>query len=205
MAYSFEDQVMALAGVFQSVLIVDQIAKQGTVPETAYECSLQSLLRNDVQNVAEVYGGRHGLQLGLKLVCSILDKKQDRRQMDPVRYALTLLYLEGKLRRRHDLNEVIRQRLGQIEKQAAHFDLLHPTVIKAFAGLYTDTLSTLPQRIQVTGEPRHLQVQENADRIRAVLLAGIRSAVLWHQTGGRRWKLIFYRKQTLEAARHLLS
>lgn len=205
MAYSFEDQVMALAGVFQSVMIVDQIAKQGTVPEAAYECSIQSLLRNDVQNVAEVYGGRQGLQLGLKLVCTILDKKQDRRQMDPVRYALTLLFLEGKLRKRRDLNEVIRQRLSQIEKQVAHFGLMHPTVIKAFAGLYTDTLSTLPQRIQVTGEPRHLQVQDNADRIRAVLLAGIRSAVLWHQTGGRRWKLIFYRKQTLEAARHLLS
>ena len=66
MKYSLEDQVLALAAVFQSVAIVDQIARQGTVPETAYECSIQSLLRNDVQEVVEVYGDRSGVQLGLR-------------------------------------------------------------------------------------------------------------------------------------------
>lgn len=205
MSYSLEDQVLALAAVFQSVAIVDQIAKQGTVPEAAYECSIQSLLKNDVQQVSEVYGDRTGVQLGLRMLCSILEKKQDRRQMDPVRYALTLLFLEGKLRKRKDLMDILKQRLAQIEKQVLHFSPVHPNIIKAFASLYSDTLSTLPQRIQVSGEPRYLQVEDNADRIRAVLLAGIRSAVLWRQTGGRRWKLIFYRKQTLEAARHLLN
>ncbi len=205
MKYSIEDQVLALAGVFQSVAIVDQIARQGTVPEAAYECSIQSLLRNDVQDVAEVYGDRSGVQVGLRLLCTILEKRQDRRQMDAVRYALTLLYLEGKLRRRGDLLEIIRQRLTQIEKQVLHFNAVHPNIIKAFAAVYSDTLSTLPQRIQVSGEPRFLQVEDNANRIRAVLLAGIRSAVLWRQTGGRRWKLLFYRGRLLDAARHLLN
>ena len=125
--------------------------------------------------------------------------------MDPVRYALTLLYLEGRLRRRPDLLDIIRQRLAQIEKQVLHFSPVHPNIIKAFASLYSDTLSTLPQRIQVSGEPRFLQVEENANRIRAVLLAGIRSAVLWRQTGGRRWKLLICRGRTLEAARQLLT
>ncbi|WP_299236508.1 DUF489 family protein, partial [uncultured Halomonas sp.] len=31
------------------------------------------------------------------------------------------------------------------------------------------------------------------ERVRACLLAGIRFALLWHQQGGRRWKLIVQR------------
>jgi high frequency lysogenization protein len=31
------------------------------------------------------------------------------------------------------------------------------------------------------------------ERVRACLLSGIRFGLLWHQQGGRRWKLIFQR------------
>lgn len=203
MSYSIEDQTLALAGVFQSAAIVDQIARQGSVPENAFECSISSLMRNEVESVAEVYGDRSGLQLGLRQLRHMLERTQDRQQMNTLRYGLTLLFLESKLRKRRDLMDVIRDRLPQIEQQSRHFEATHPNIIRAFAALYSDTLSTLPQRIQVTGEPRFLQVTENAERIRAVLLAGIRSAVLWHQTGGRRWKLLFMRQRMLEAIQNL--
>jgi high frequency lysogenization protein len=57
----------------------------------------------------------------------------------------------------------------------------------------------------VAGEQRHLSDPENADRIRAVLLAGIRSAVLWRQCGGVRWKLLFHRGRLQQEARRLLK
>ena len=44
-----------------------------------------------------------------------------------------------------------------------------------------DVLSTLRQRIQVHGDMRNLQQPNNASKIRALLLAGIRSARLWRQ------------------------
>ena len=37
----------------------------------------------------------------------------------------------------------------------------------------------------------------------ALLLAGIRSAYLWRQLGGRRWKLVLQRKPMLEASQNL--
>ena len=42
-----------------------------------------------------------------------------------------------------------------------------------------------------------------ADLIRALLLAGIRSAFLWRQLGGRRWKLLFRRRRLLALSREL--
>jgi len=46
----------------------------------------------------------------------------------------------------------------------------------------------------------HLKNEHVANRIRALLLAGIRSAVLWYQLGGRRWRLVIYRKRIEETA-----
>ncbi|MCY1460592.1 High frequency lysogenization protein HflD [compost metagenome] len=70
-------------------------------------------------------------------------------------------------------------------------------MIAACGALYQDTLSTLRQRIQVHGDMRQLQQPSNASKIRALLLAGIRSARLWRQLGGHRWQLVFSRRKLL--------
>jgi high frequency lysogenization protein len=41
--------------------------------------------------------------------------------------------------------------------------------------------------------------------VRALLLAGMRAAVLWHQCGGSRLKLIIQRRPLLECAKGLLA
>jgi len=69
------------------------------------------------------------------------------------------------------------------------------SVVANLAGLYQETLSTFKFRIQVGGDPRLLQNTENAAKIRALLLAGIRAAMLWRQVGGRRWHLLFFRSR----------
>ena len=71
------------------------------------------------------------------------------------------------------------------------------------SGIYQDTLSKLKFRIKVTGSAQNLENTDNADIIRALLLAGIRSAFLWHQLGGRRWKLLLQRKQLLHTSQQL--
>ena len=65
------------------------------------------------------------------------------------------------------------------------------------------TVSTLGPRIIVRGDPALLARPESANRIRALLLAGIRAAVLWRQCGGTRVGLILGRRRLLEAARGL--
>ena len=68
-------------------------------------------------------------------------------------------------------------------------------ILAGLADIYSTTISTLSPRIMVRGEPLHLQNPENINRIRALLLAGIRSAMLWRQCGGRRLQILLGRKR----------
>ncbi|HSX19775.1 MAG TPA: DUF489 family protein, partial [Gammaproteobacteria bacterium] len=43
------------------------------------------------------------------------------------------------------------------------------------------------------------------NKIRTILLAGVRSAVLWRQLGGSRWQLTFGKKTLLQDAQALLQ
>ncbi len=73
------------------------------------------------------------------------------------------------------------------------------------AGIYVDVISPLGPRIQVTGSPQVLQNTQVQNKVRAALLAGIRSAVLWQQCGGGRLQLMFSRQRLLNEANAILS
>lgn len=216
LTYTIEDQVIALAAVFQAASLVDRLAKTGSLSDESYQVLLDSLLKTDASNTLDIYGDRFSIQLGLRELVAVLGKKNERSKVEIVRYALTLLFLEGKLNKRKDLLNVISQRIAEIQsqneqsertEQAEQSDSIHRSqadITAAFASLYKDTISTFPQRIQVTGESKYLRIEENAEKIRTLLLAGIRAAVLWRQVGGRRWKLLFLRKSILNAATTLI-
>ena len=57
----------------------------------------------------------------------------------------------------------------------------------------------------INGNPDYLSRTETANKIRACLLAGIRSAILWRQCGGTRWKFLFYRKKIQAEIQELLK
>jgi high frequency lysogenization protein len=78
-------------------------------------------------------------------------------------------------------------------------------VVARLADTYSQTISTLSPRIMVSGENNQLKNPENANRVRALLLAGIRSAVLWRQCGGRQWHLLLQRRKLIESARQLMA
>ena len=56
-----------------------------------------------------------------------------------------------------------------------------------------------------SGEQTYLRNNDNAAKIRALLLAGIRAAVLWQQLGGSRWTLFWSRRRYIATAKKLLS
>lgn len=200
-----QEQLAALAAVFQAASLVDKIAKTGQASTADTACLLGALLVRNPGSTLEVYGGDDlNLREGYRALASALERNPASLQRDPLKYALALLALERQLAKRDDLLEIIGNRLDKIQLQVEHFGPTHENVIAACAALYQDTISTFRLRIQVQGDVRFLQQAGNADKIRALLLTGIRSARLWRQLGGHRWQLVFSRGKLLRELYPLL-
>lgn len=195
-----QEQLVALGAVFEAAVLADKIARTGQISEASLGCMLGSLLVRDPKSTLDVYGGDDlNLRDGYRALISALERNPAALQREPLRYSLALVGLERQLDKRSDMLEIMGSRLDQIQQQVEHFGLVHDNVIAACGGLYQDTISTFRQRIQVHGDMRFLQQPNNAAKIRALLLAGIRSARLWRQLGGHRWQLVFSRGKLLKA------
>lgn len=197
------DQVIALAGVAQATRLVDQISKTGSYPMEFLESSVNSLFVFDLEKAEDIFAGLPGIRLGLQNLCALLANKQEAEQRDSVRYFFNVLHLERRFAADAALRDVVRSRLEHASFRAEHFAGHVNDVCHSISGIYQDTFSTLPQRIKVTGSAQHLENSQNADLVRSLLLAGIRSAFLWRQLGGRRWKLAMQRKKLLITAQEL--
>jgi high frequency lysogenization protein len=200
---SLEQQTIALAGVAQAARLVDQVSKTGSYPLEFLESSVHSLFEFEAASVDEVYGGIAGVKLGLHNLSSLLASRQEQENRDVVRYVFSLLYLERKFAANQDMMSVVHSRLEHASFRAEHFATHVNDLCHSVSGIYQDTLSQLKFRIKVNGSAQHLQNTQNADVIRTLLLAGIRSAFLWRQMGGRRWRLVVQRKRLLEASQNL--
>lgn len=200
-------QCLALAGVAQAAYLVKQLAHHGMVGQDKLNTLVGSLFAQNPHTTEEVYGSVSRLNLGMQVLQEIVRSEEGNLKTPEVmRYFLGILHLERKLAGRRDMLDTIGKRLQAIDHAPLNDpDLAVPEVIRNLAALYQDTLSTLPFRIQVTGEISFLKNEDIADKIRAVLLAGIRSAVLWQQLGGRRWHLLVYRRQIDRQVLHLLN
>jgi len=203
-AKNWEDISIALAGLFQAAGLVEQIAKTGYVPSDAYTCSIESLFVFEPNSAREVYGDSLvSLILGLELLQAVLEPGQQRHR-DALSYTLGILHLHRKLSGRKDMLAVLGSRLQQAARQAEHFSSTHENVVGNLGDLYQETLSRFRFRIQVTGDHQYLQQKRIAHQVRALLLAGIRAASLWRQSGGSRWQLLFQRRRLAATVDQLL-
>lgn len=97
------------------------------------------------------------------------------------------------------------QRIDQLDRQLAHFELESEQMLSSLAAIYVDIVSPVGPRIQVIGSPAILQNTQIQAKVRAVLLAGIRATVLWQQVGGGRLQLMFSRNRLFEQAKSILA
>ncbi|ADZ90610.1 high frequency lysogenization protein HflD [Marinomonas mediterranea] len=204
MSQQEKHQAIALSAVFQAADLVSQLAKSGGAPREETLPLIKSILTVNANSAEDIYGGqwdyKQNLSLGRRIARQTFGK--DRAEVNPetLRYALSLVHLENKLRKYPDMLSAIGNRIQQIERQSEHYeDAMHENVIAGIAGMYQDTLSTLPFRVQVQGDSRFLQQPHVANQVRAILMAGIRASMLWRQLGGKRWHLVFKRKALLKA------
>ena len=199
------EHTMALGGLFQAVTLVQQTAREGNADPEPFESSIASILRVDADDTKAVYGGSAQLARGLQTLCRQLGKDKARQDAELMRYAVSLLFLERQLVRNTRMLERVREGVDAATQQSEHFPVTHANVLARLADTYASTVSQLRPRIMVQGKPEYLNTPANANRIRALLLAGMRSAVLWRQLGGNRLQLLWTRKHIVRCAERLLA
>ncbi len=194
-----ENQLLALAGMFQCCQLVDELARNGRVDSQQLEIFLSALLNQNPASVYAVYGdspetAMENLRPGLECMQQVL-VTDAKGNPNILRYLVSVAFLATKLEKNPALLNNIGDSLARANQQAETFSISHENVIGNLAQLYKDTIGSFKQRIQVNGFAEHLQQQAIADRIRCLLFAAIRSAILWRQVGGRRYQLFFQRKK----------
>jgi len=200
-----QEQVIALAGLFQAMDAIENIAQQGRCDEQTLETALSSLFVGNPNNTLDVFGDLAHLKPGFTKVHDLLNKSNTNKRLNAVRYALAIVHLESKLNKQKDMLATIGKRLERAESQVQHFSLLHENVLESIAAIYLDTISTFQLRVQISGEEQLLTISQNIAKIRSLLLSGIRAATLWRQVGGRRWHFIFKRAELSKQAEYLLN
>lgn len=199
-----KDRNLALAGVFQATELVRQAASHGTWSGYAATSCLNSLFVLESDSAPAIYGGSERMRLGVETMLAVL--QGENRYADSLRYTVGLLQIEKKFRRSARLQDVIGSRLLEISKKGAELEPYEREDLQAqeISALYAETISHLSPRIVVNGKPQYLKNQRTVDWVRTLLLAGLRSATLWHQLGGGRFELMFGRKNIVRDAQSFL-
>lgn len=205
MTPNIEDKHLALAGVCQTAALVQQIARKKAFDEVAFETSIQSIVVIDAESTEHVYGSIKGLKLGFETLTKQLSNKSVNKDAEITRYIAGILQLERKLasnkKHMHELGE----RISQLQRQQSLYSLFDTQMLANMASVYTEVISPVAAKIQVAGDPNQLKLSLNQHKVRALLLAGIRSAVLWRQLGGKRRQILFARQNILDNAQRALK
>ncbi|MBL1433865.1 MAG: high frequency lysogenization protein HflD [Gammaproteobacteria bacterium] len=203
--HSEENRIIALAGAFQAIIGVKQLAHFGHCEPEIIETALHSLFETHPNNVSDVFNGHHNIRKGLTLFIRQFGNENGARDIEITRYAVNLLALEKRLHKNKMLQAQLFKGIERAKEQSQFFSPTHENVLANLAGLYRDNISNLGPKIMVNGQDGHLNQKGNADRVRMLLLAGIRACVLWRHCGGNRLQFIIGRKRMLSAANRVLN
>jgi high frequency lysogenization protein len=201
-----QERTLALAGVFEAASLVASLAKTGQCDINSFNALTNSLFIFDPKSTLDVYGNdpRH-LYDGLTILSQLSANQIDKKSTDIIRYAISLLALQKQLGKHSEMLNVIRSRLNHTQYNKTHFSDDESQLASAISGLYQDTISTLKFRIHVNGHEQYLKQESISNKIRTLLLAGIRSAMLWRQLGGTKWQIIFGRGDIEKTSQALLA
>ncbi|MDQ6960742.1 MAG: high frequency lysogenization protein HflD [Mariprofundaceae bacterium] len=203
------DRVLALAAMMQCAHLVSGIARKGVADAVEIETCISSIFASSGDTPEQMYGDIAKLRTGLVTLSRLLQgedmSKDVQRTKELMAYTAAMMTLERKLARNPAMLKKLAEGMQRIEKQSEYFNgIMHDNVIAAISDLYGETISTMKPRIIVRGKSDYLRHSGNTDKVRALLLAGIRGAHLWRMHGGSHLQLLLRRRALGGKATELL-
>lgn len=207
----WQQRVYAIAGIQQAAACVYQLAYQGKIiPQDAAAPLINSVLAIEAESVEDIYantatesGNRLPLAIGLRMFVDQFSGAKTK-QNGPLVHVMNMVRMERVLNNNEAAKAELGKGLMQVARQRDDFNMDSYRITESLAGLYSSVISPLARPIQVPGKQSLLQQPAIQHQIRTLLLAGIRSAVLWRQVGGKKRHFLFNRRSMLDAANSLL-
>jgi high frequency lysogenization protein len=191
------ERVLALAGLMQALRQVRRIADTGQADAAVLSTALDSVFRIDAESPESVYGTSAELRPGLLLLRDYFGNENKDDALPKL--ALAVLQIERRFVRDDAMARQVHEGVLAAMPLAARLGSTHPDVLTALGKLYADTVSQLRPKVMVQGNPHYLGQADIVSEIRAILLAALRSAVLWRQMGGNLFDFLLNRRQMLAA------
>lgn len=193
-----QERVLALAGLAQALQQVRRIAETGQSDAAVVATAIESVFRIDAESPLAIYGDASALQPGLRLVREYLGNSSE----DPLlaKLALAVMQIERRFVADAEAVQQVQHGIEALAPASERLGSTHPDILAGLGALYADTISQLRPRVMVQGNPHYLGQASVVAEIRSILLAALRSAVLWRQVGGSFWDFFLRRREMLEAA-----
>lgn len=205
MQFSLTTQIIALAGLCQALKLVQQTARSTEQDKTTLNIMLSSVAVIEADEPLQIYGNSAAnLRAGLQLIVDQLGEKP-QKDVELTRYIVGVLALERRLNKHPAHLKKLGEKLQHLQRQLQHFSVTDDNMLASLADIYSSCISSLGGRIQIYGQPELLKQQPVQHKVRALLLAAIRSAVLWRQAGGSRLNFIFKRRKLVAQAKQMLA
>lgn len=201
---AIQNKTIALAGVHLALTQIQRVAWHGSTDQQQLQTSLQSLFVDQPESYMSVYGSIEALRPGLLTLKESLTEIQKKAVLERYKYQKSLFSLTKKFSKNNYLVDQISTTLELIKNNEMVVDQEQELITRC-AELYQNTLSTLQPRIIIYGQPDILAQSQQAATIRSLLLAGVRSTLLWYQAGGSGLTLAINRSSYLHSIDQFLS
>lgn len=201
----YEERCIALSAIFQVALLVNQLAQtDAPLPTEAFSSLIESLFVTSPNTTLEIYKNLNSLHMGNETLLTFFMKKNKTKEEQVLtRYVINLMLLQKKLKKNHPYELKIGDTLKQIQQEINHGTYTEQWILSDLSNLYSKTISKLGLQIRIIGKKTNLQQRLIVSKIRALLLAGIRAAVLWEQKGGKTHHLFIFRHPLIKASKQL--
>ena len=200
MSEQMRNQTIAMAALCEAALLIQQVSKGQAFDSQALATLVGGIMNTAPENVDQVYPNVASLKQGSYLLVHQLSGQATSKDVEVTRYLAGMMSLSKKLLNNQTALTGLSTSLKEVERRLEHFDITDASIIGNFADIYSKNISPIGQKIKVIGTPQNLKQPIIQNQVRALLLAGVRAAVLWRQMGGKRRQFIFSRNKILKSA-----
>jgi len=201
----YKDQLLALAALIQAVSLASELAMSGVCDIPSAQQLIAAIYVFDTPSTDRLYPARQ-LTAGLRAFSQIFAPSEALKasQQSQARYVIKLNNLAKKLNNNPGVMAELAERIKHATVQRDFFLNEPDRTLESLSGIYLWLAHELKVDFKILGQSQYLLDHQRVNRIRALLLAGVRAAVLWQQLGGSAWHLWWRRKTYLHLSQQLL-